>query len=42
MSPFSQLGSALGGSSNGIDREFSPVLRYLDEFDGHFSHRIAL
>jgi len=41
MSPFSQFGSlpGVGGYGGGIDRDFSPVLNYLDEFDRHFSRR---
>ncbi|PMD62095.1 HSP20-like chaperone [Hyaloscypha bicolor E] len=41
MSPFSQLSLAAGGGGygNGIDRDFSPILHYIDEFDRHFSHR---
>jgi HSP20 family protein len=38
MSPFSQLGSALGGLSSGIDHEFNSAIRHLDQFDRHFSH----
>jgi HSP20 family molecular chaperone IbpA len=37
MSPFSQLN--LGGYGGGIDRDFSPILNYIDEFDRHFSRR---
>jgi HSP20 family molecular chaperone IbpA len=39
MSPFSNLNFAAGGLGygNGIDRNFSPILNYLDEFDRHFS-----
>lgn len=41
MSPFSQLSLAAGGGGygNGIDRDFSPILNYIDEFDRHFSRR---
>lgn len=42
MSPFTQLQSTLGhnyGYGNGIDKDFSPILNYIDEFDRHFSHR---
>lgn len=41
MSPFSQLQLAAGGGGygNGIDRDFSPILNYIDEFDRHFSRR---
>jgi len=41
MSPFSQLRSlpGVGGYGGGIDRDFSPILNYLDEFDRHFSSR---
>jgi HSP20 family molecular chaperone IbpA len=44
MSPFTQLSSALSpfqsqSSHPGIDRNFSPIINYLDEFDRHFSHR---
>lgn len=40
MSPFSQLGNALSAHpSNSIDHEFSSAIRYLDQFDRHFSHR---
>lgn len=41
MSPFSQLSLAAGGGGygNGIDRDFSPILHYIDEFDRHFSRR---
>ncbi|KAL2070036.1 hypothetical protein VTL71DRAFT_14716 [Oculimacula yallundae] len=42
MSPFTQLQSTLGhvhNYGNGIDRDFSPLLHYIDEFDRHFSHR---
>ncbi|PVH76142.1 HSP20-like chaperone [Cadophora sp. DSE1049] len=44
MSPFTQLQSALShnygyGYGNGIDKDFSPILNYIDEFDRHFSHR---
>jgi HSP20 family protein len=41
MSPFSQLTLAAGGGGfgNGIDRDFSPILNYIDEFDRHFSRR---
>lgn len=39
MSPFTQLGQALGSTGGGIDRNFSPILNYIDEFDRHFSHR---
>jgi HSP20 family protein len=39
MSPFSQLTSFNTGYGTGIDRDFSPVLHYLDEFDRHFSRR---
>ncbi len=40
MSPFSQLVSAAGSGFKGsIDRDFSPILNYLDEFDRHFSRR---
>jgi len=38
MSPFTQLERPFTGGSN-IDRNFSPILNYLDEFDRHFSHR---
>jgi HSP20 family molecular chaperone IbpA len=39
MSPFSNLNLAAGGTGygNGIDKNFSPILNYLDEFDRHFS-----
>jgi len=36
MSPFTQLTSTLG-YGGGIDRDFSPILNYIDEFDRHFS-----
>ncbi|KUJ15257.1 HSP20-like chaperone [Mollisia scopiformis] len=41
MSPFSQFGSlpGVGGYGGGIDRDFSPILNYIDEFDRHFSRR---
>jgi len=41
MSPFSQLSLAAGGGGygNGIDRDFSPILNYIDEFDRHFSRK---
>jgi len=39
MSPFSQLTSVNSGYGAGIDRDFSPILHYLDEFDRHFSRR---
>lgn len=39
MSPFSQLTSVNAGYGGGIDRDFSPILNYLDEFDRHFSRR---
>lgn len=44
MSPplLTQLNSGLtklGLNSSAIDRNFSPVLNYIDEFDRHFSHR---
>jgi HSP20 family protein len=41
MSPFSQLSLAAGGGGygNGIDRDFSPILHYIDELDRHFSRR---
>lgn len=40
MSPFSQLAAIGGGGyGKGIDRDFSPILNYIDEFDRHFSHR---
>ncbi|KAH7397572.1 HSP20-like chaperone [Cadophora sp. MPI-SDFR-AT-0126] len=42
MSPFTQFQSALGhtgGYGNGIDKDFSPILNYIDEFDRHFSRR---
>jgi HSP20 family protein len=41
MSRFSQLSLAAdgGGYGNGIDRHFSPILHYIDEFDRHFSHK---
>ncbi|KAH6702972.1 HSP20-like chaperone [Leptodontidium sp. MPI-SDFR-AT-0119] len=42
MSPFTQLQTALGhnyGYGNGIDKDFSPILHYIDEFDRHFSSR---
>ncbi|KAK0122526.1 hypothetical protein ONS95_010754 [Cadophora gregata] len=42
MSPFTQLQTALGhnhGYGNGIDKDFSPILHYIDEFDRHFSRR---
>jgi HSP20 family molecular chaperone IbpA len=39
MSPFSQLSSPSTGYGGGIDRDFSPILNYLDEFDRHFSRR---
>jgi HSP20 family molecular chaperone IbpA len=41
MSPFSNLNLAAGGTGygNGIDRDFSPILNYIDEFDRHFSGR---
>jgi len=29
----------MGGYGGGIDRDFSPILNYLDEFDRHFSRR---
>lgn len=38
MSPFSQLQTSLG-YGNGIDRDFSPIMNYIDEFDRHFSRR---
>jgi hypothetical protein len=39
MSPFSGLSTIGGGYGNGIDRDFSPILHYIDEFDRHFSRR---
>jgi len=39
MSPFSQLSNPSTGYGGGIDRDFSPILNYLDEFDRHFSRR---
>lgn len=39
MSPFSQLTSVNTGYGGGIDRDFSPILNYIDEFDRHFSRR---
>ncbi|KAE8443909.1 hypothetical protein EG329_001219 [Mollisiaceae sp. DMI_Dod_QoI] len=40
MSPFSQLTlPGMGGYGGGIDRDFSPILNYIDEFDRHFSRR---
>jgi HSP20 family protein len=40
MSPFSQLATVGGsGYGNGIDKDFSPILHYIDEFDRHFSRR---
>jgi len=39
MSPFTQLNSTFSPQGGGIDRNFSPVLNFLDEFDRHFSHR---
>jgi HSP20 family protein len=41
MSPFSNLNLAAGGTGygHGIDRDFSPILNYIDEFDRHFSSR---
>jgi len=38
MSPFTQITEALNPHA-GIDRQFSPILNYIDEFDRHFSHR---
>lgn len=38
MSPFGQLTSHLG-FNGGIDRDFNPVLNYVDELDRHFSRR---
>jgi len=38
MSPFTQITDALNPHV-GIDRQFSPILNYIDEFDRHFSHR---
>lgn len=42
MSPFTQLQTALGHTysyGHGIDKDFSPILNYIDEFDRHFSRR---
>jgi len=40
MSPFSQLTlPGMAGYGGGIDRDFSPILNYIDEFDRHFSRR---
>jgi len=38
MSPFTQLNSAFGTARGGVDRNFSPAINFLDEFDRHFSH----
>ena len=38
MSSFTQIASHLS-YGNTIDRNFSPILNYIDEFDRHFSHR---
>lgn len=38
MSPFTQLYSAFGTARGGVDRNFFPVINFLDEFDRHFSH----
>jgi len=37
MSPLSQL-AFHRGYNGGIDHDFSPILRYIDELDRHFSH----
>lgn len=38
MPPFSQLGLHQG-YSKGIDRDFNPILHYIDKIDCHFSNR---
>lgn len=38
MSPFTHLNNAYGTARGGVDRNFSPVINFLDEFDRHFSH----
>jgi HSP20 family molecular chaperone IbpA len=38
MSPLSQFRDQVMGSPLSIDRRFSPLLNYIDEFDRHFSH----
>lgn len=39
MSPLTQLGLNRLGYGGGIDRDFNPIVNYIDEFDRHFSHR---